>query len=97
MSLRDAEPATTVLPSGRAAARKFQYEIDVGQVGINLPIPVPLPFFSFTGSRGSIRGDTHFYGKEGVKFNTQIKTITSNWSPNTKAAAASLNMPLLGQ
>ena len=79
-----------------AAARKFQYEIDVGQVGINLPIPVPLPFFSFTGSRGSIRGDTHFYGKEGVKFNTQIKTITSNWSDQTKAAKLSMAMPMLG-
>lgn len=45
-------------------ARKFQHEIDVGQVGINVPIPVPLPFFSFTGSRGSIRGDIHFYGKQ---------------------------------
>mmetsp|Transcript_11949 Transcript_11949/g.25286 ORF Transcript_11949/g.25286 Transcript_11949/m.25286 type:complete len:595 (-) Transcript_11949:337-2121(-) len=43
-----------------ACARKFQHEIDVGQVGINVPIPVPLPFFSFTGSRGSIRGDIHF-------------------------------------
>jgi malonate-semialdehyde dehydrogenase (acetylating)/methylmalonate-semialdehyde dehydrogenase len=46
------------------AARKFQHEIDVGQVGINVPIPVPLPYFSFTGSRGSIRGDVHFYGKQ---------------------------------
>jgi malonate-semialdehyde dehydrogenase (acetylating)/methylmalonate-semialdehyde dehydrogenase len=51
----------------------------VVQVGINVPIPVPLPFFSFTGSRGSIRGDVHFYGKQGVQFYTQIKTITSNW------------------
>lgn len=39
-------------------------QIDVGQVGINVPIPVPLPMFSFTGSRGSIRGDIHFYGKQ---------------------------------
>lgn len=46
-----------------AAARKFQHEIEVGQVGINLPIPVPLPFFSFTGSRASFVGSTHFYGK----------------------------------
>jgi malonate-semialdehyde dehydrogenase (acetylating)/methylmalonate-semialdehyde dehydrogenase len=38
--------------------------VDVGQVGINVPIPVPLPFFSFTGSRASIRGDVHFYGKQ---------------------------------
>jgi malonate-semialdehyde dehydrogenase (acetylating)/methylmalonate-semialdehyde dehydrogenase len=79
-----------------AAARKFQYEIDVGQVGINLPIPVPLPFFSFTGSRGSFVGATHFYGKEGVKFYTQIKTITSNWKPvETTASQVNMAMPIL--
>jgi hypothetical protein len=43
------------------------------QVGINVPIPVPLPFFSFTGSRGSIRGDIHFYGKQGMYFYTQVR------------------------
>ena len=59
--------------------RKFQMEIDVGQVGVNIPIPVPLPFFSFTGSRSSFRGSTHFYGKMGVNFFTYTKTITSNW------------------
>ena len=45
-----------IFTTSGAAARKFQHEIDVGQVGINVPIPVPLPFFSFTGSRASIRG-----------------------------------------
>jgi malonate-semialdehyde dehydrogenase (acetylating)/methylmalonate-semialdehyde dehydrogenase len=60
-------------------ARKFQHEIDVGQVGINVPIPVPLPFFSFTGSRASIRGDLNFYGKMGVYFYTKLKTVTSQW------------------
>ena len=44
------------------------------KVGINVPIPVPLPFFSFTGSRGSIRGDIHFYGKQGMCFYTQVGT-----------------------
>jgi len=42
-------------------------------VGINVPIPVPLPFFSFTGPRGSIRGDIHFYGKQGMYFYTQVR------------------------
>ena len=41
---------------------------------------MPLPFFSFTGSRGSFRGSSHFYGKQGVAFFTQTKTITSNWN-----------------
>lgn len=68
-----------IMTSSGASARKFQHEIDVGQVGINVPVPVPLPFFSFTGSRASHRGGTHFYGKQGAQFYTQIKTITSNW------------------
>jgi malonate-semialdehyde dehydrogenase (acetylating)/methylmalonate-semialdehyde dehydrogenase len=62
-----------------AAARKFQSEIDVGQVGINVPIPVPVPFFSFTGSRGSKLGDLGPYGKQVVQFYTQTKTVTARW------------------
>lgn len=79
-----------------AAARKFQHEIDVGQVGINVPIPVPLPYFSFTGSRASIRGDMHFYGKQGTDFYTQIKTITASWDYDDKTEEMSMSMPLLG-
>lgn len=79
-----------------AAARKFQHEIDVGQVGINVPIPVPLPFFSFTGSRASIRGDIHFYGKQGVDFYTQIKTITASWDYEQTKANVAMSMPQLG-
>ncbi|KAJ7517346.1 hypothetical protein O6H91_21G020000 [Diphasiastrum complanatum] len=70
---------TAIFTTSGAAARFFQHEIDVGQVGINVPIPVPLPFFSFTGSRGSFAGDLNFYGKAGVQFFTQIKTVTSQW------------------
>ncbi|CAH0352858.1 CoA-acylating methylmalonate-semialdehyde dehydrogenase [Aquabacterium sp. CECT 9606] len=62
-----------------AAARRFQSEIDVGQVGINVPIPVPVPFFSFTGSRGSKLGDLGPYGKQVVQFYTQTKTVTARW------------------
>eukprot|EP00639_Heterosigma_akashiwo_P008237 CAMPEP_0194594216 /NCGR_PEP_ID=MMETSP0292-20121207/24075_1 /TAXON_ID=39354 /ORGANISM="Heterosigma akashiwo, Strain CCMP2393" /LENGTH=536 /DNA_ID=CAMNT_0039453531 /DNA_START=50 /DNA_END=1659 /DNA_ORIENTATION=+ len=65
--------------SSGAAARKFQREVACGQVGINVPIPVPLPMFSFTGNKASIRGDINFYGRQGINFYTQIKTITSNW------------------
>jgi malonate-semialdehyde dehydrogenase (acetylating)/methylmalonate-semialdehyde dehydrogenase len=79
-----------------ASARKYQHEIDVGQVGINVPIPVPLPYFSFTGSRGSIRGDVHFYGKQGAQFFTQIKTITANWDYKAGPTKLSMSMPTLG-
>jgi len=70
---------TAVFTSSGAAARQFQNEIDVGQVGINLPIPVPLPFFSFIGSRESKLGDLGPYGKQVVDFYTQTKTVTARW------------------
>lgn len=90
---------TAIFTQSGAVARKYQHEIDVGQVGINVPIPVPLPQFSFTGSRGSIRGDINFYGKSGAHFFTQIKTITSNWRAASDAGMslkASVAMPTLG-
>lgn len=62
-----------------AAAQKFTKNIACGQVGVNVPIPVPLPMFSFTGNKGSFLGDLNFYGKAGVTFLTQPKTITSYW------------------
>ena len=49
-------------------------QVDVGQIGVNVPIPVPLPMFSFTGSRGSFLGDSNFYGKAGLNFYSQWKT-----------------------
>jgi malonate-semialdehyde dehydrogenase (acetylating)/methylmalonate-semialdehyde dehydrogenase len=70
---------TGIFTQSGAVARKFQSEIDVGQVGINVPIPVPVPFFSFTGSRGSKLGDLGPYGKQVVQFYTQTKTVTSRW------------------
>ena len=70
---------TALFTQSGAAARKFQHEIDVGQVGINVPIPVPVPFFSFSGSRGSKLGDLGPYGKQVIQFYTQTKTITARW------------------
>mmetsp|Transcript_24351 Transcript_24351/g.36537 ORF Transcript_24351/g.36537 Transcript_24351/m.36537 type:complete len:513 (+) Transcript_24351:54-1592(+) len=85
-----------VFTQSGAAARKFVSEIDVGQVGVNLPIPVPLPMFSFTGSRASFLGSTNFYGKSGVHFYTQVKTVTTSWKVDaTKSSKASTTMPLL--
>lgn len=70
---------TGIFTRSGGAARHFQEEIDVGQVGINVPIPVPVPLFSFTGSRGSKLGDLGPYGKQVVMFYTQTKTITTRW------------------
>jgi malonate-semialdehyde dehydrogenase (acetylating)/methylmalonate-semialdehyde dehydrogenase len=63
-------------------------------IRINVPIPVPLPMFSFTGSRGSIQGDLNFYGKSGIQFYTQFKTVTSLWrAEDVQSTQASVNMP----
>lgn len=64
-----------------ATAQSFQKRIEAGQVGINVPIPVPLPMFSFTGNKKSIAGGgaSNFYGKPGLNFYTQLKTVTSLW------------------
>jgi malonate-semialdehyde dehydrogenase (acetylating)/methylmalonate-semialdehyde dehydrogenase len=70
---------TGIFTRSGGVARKFQEEIDVGQVGINVPIPVPIPLFSFTGSRGSKLGDLGPYGKQAVLFYTQTKTVTARW------------------
>ena len=70
---------TALFTRSGAAARHFQEEIDVGQVGINVPIPVPVPLFSFSGSRGSKLGDLGPYGKQVVLFYTQTKTVTQRW------------------
>merc|ERR1711862_1071879 len=87
---------TAIFTNNGATARKFQQEIDVGQVGVNVPIPVPLPMMSFTGSRGSFLGDANFYGKQGLFFYTQTKTVTSLWREGDAAAGgkASLSMPV---
>lgn len=105
-SLDDAINTTNSNPYGNgcaiftqsgASARKYQFEIDCGQVGVNVPIPVPLPMFSFTGSRGSYRGAGNFYGKQGVHFYTQVKTITSNWNyQSAKDAEKQTNFPMMG-
>ena len=70
---------TAIFSKNGHVTRKFQNEIEAGQVGINLPIPVPLPMFSFTGNKASMWGTANFYGKGAVTFNTQWKTITSRW------------------
>jgi malonate-semialdehyde dehydrogenase (acetylating)/methylmalonate-semialdehyde dehydrogenase len=74
------------------AARYFQNNIDVGQVGINVPIPVPVAWFSFTGSRGSKLGDLGPNGKQAVQFWTQTKTVTARWSAHAKTVNTTISM-----
>ncbi|KAF2277482.1 Methylmalonate-semialdehyde dehydrogenase [Westerdykella ornata] len=87
---------TAIFTRSGATAGRFQREIEAGQVGINVPIPVPLPMFSFTGNKKSIAGGgaNTFYGKPGLYFYTQQKTVTSLWrSEDALATKASVNMP----
>ncbi|GAA6024641.1 hypothetical protein JCM10207_003908 [Rhodosporidiobolus poonsookiae] len=70
---------TAIFTQDGATARKFEKEVDVGQIGINTPIPVPLPMFSWSGSRASVLGGASLYGPRGIDFWTQLKTTTSLW------------------
>ncbi|WP_447553612.1 CoA-acylating methylmalonate-semialdehyde dehydrogenase [Vreelandella sp. EE22] len=70
---------TSIFTSAGWVARRFESDIDVGQIGINVPIPVPVAYFSFTGSRGSKLGDLGPNGKQAIAFWTQTKTVTARW------------------
>ncbi len=87
---------TAIFTSSGAAARRFQNEIEVGMVGINVPIPVPTAFFSFGGWKSSLFGDLHMHGMEGVYFYTRTKAITSRWPEVSERSASTLVMPTLG-
>ncbi len=70
---------TAIFTNDGGAARRFQNEVEVGMVGVNVPIPVPVAYYSFGGWKNSLFGDTHAYGVEGVNFFTRGKVITSRW------------------
>ncbi len=74
------------------AARRFQYEAEVGMVGVNVPIPVPVAYYSFGGWKGSLFGDTHMYGPEGIHFYTRTKVVTSRW-PDPSTSEVDLGFP----
>ena len=77
------------------AARRFENEVSVGMVGVNVPIPVPVAYYSFGGWKNSLFGDLHVHGVEGVKFYTRTKVVTTRW-PHQDTPAPGLNMPTLG-
>lgn len=70
---------TAIFTNDGGAARRFQYEVEVGMIGINVPIPVPVAYYSFGGWKNSLFGDTKAHGVEGVHFFTRGKAITSRW------------------
>jgi malonate-semialdehyde dehydrogenase (acetylating)/methylmalonate-semialdehyde dehydrogenase len=70
---------TAIFTNDGGAARRFQNEVEVGMIGINVPVPVPMAYFSFGGWKNSLFGDTHAHGTEGVHFFTRGKVVTSRW------------------
>lgn len=81
------ENGTAIFTTDGSLARRFQSEVEVGMVGINVPIPVPAAAYSFGGWKSSLFGDTHAYGPDGVHFFTRSKVVTSRW-PRTTAPHA---------
>jgi len=86
---------TAIFTRSGHAARRFQQDVEVGMVGVNVPIPVPMAFFSFGGWRASLFGDLNVHGMDGVRFYTRGKTLTTRW-PDDGSAAPGFHMPMLG-
>ncbi len=87
---------TAVFTGSGHWARRFENEIEVGMVGVNVPIPVPMAFFSFGGWKASLFGDLHMHGMEGVYFYTRTKVVTSRWPAPAERTGSTLAMPTLG-
>jgi malonate-semialdehyde dehydrogenase (acetylating)/methylmalonate-semialdehyde dehydrogenase len=87
---------TAIFTNSGGAARRFEEEIEVGMVGVNVPIPVPMAFYSFGGWKQSLFGDLHVHGEEGVQFYTRTKAVTTRW-PKGDVEASSFMMPTLGR
>jgi malonate-semialdehyde dehydrogenase (acetylating)/methylmalonate-semialdehyde dehydrogenase len=83
---------TAIFTRDGGAARQFQFDVEVGMVGINVPIPVPVAYYSFGGWKASLFGDTHMYGPEGINFYTRGKVVTSRW-PDPATSTVDLGFP----
>src|SRR6202789_1434953 len=83
---------TAIFTQNGGAARQFQFDAEVGMVGVNVPIPVPVAYYSFGGWKSSLFGDLHIYGPEGVQFYTRTKVVTSRW-PDPGTSRVDLGVP----
>jgi len=83
---------TAIFTRDGGAARRFQFEVEAGMVGINVPIPVPVASYSFGGWKSSLFGDLHMYGPDGLKFYTRNKVVTSRW-PDPSTSSVDLGFP----
>jgi malonate-semialdehyde dehydrogenase (acetylating)/methylmalonate-semialdehyde dehydrogenase len=83
---------TAIFTRDGGAARQYQFDANVGMVGINVPIPVPVAYYSFGGWKASLFGDLHMYGPEGIQFYTRAKVVTSRW-PDPGTSKVDLGFP----
>ena len=83
---------TAIFTRDGGVARQFQFDVQVGMVGINVPIPVPVSYYSFGGWKASLFGDQHMYGPDGINFFTRSKVITSRW-PDPATSTVDLGFP----
>src|SRR3954467_13073323 len=83
---------TAIFTRDGGAARQFQFDVNAGMVGVNVPIPVPVAYYSFGGWKASLFGDTHMYGPDGVHFFTRTKVVTSRW-PDPGTSSVDLGFP----
>ena len=83
---------TAIFTRDGGVARRFQFEVQAGMVGINVPIPVPVAYYSFGGWKNSLFGDRHIYGPEGIDFYTRSKVVTSRW-PDPATSKVDLGFP----
>jgi malonate-semialdehyde dehydrogenase (acetylating)/methylmalonate-semialdehyde dehydrogenase len=83
---------TAIFTRDGGVARQFQFDVQAGMVGINVPIPVPVAYYSFGGWKNSLFGDTHIYGPEGINFYTRGKVVTSRW-PDPETSKVDLGFP----
>jgi len=83
---------TAIFTRDGGAARQFQFEVNAGMVGINVPIPVPVAYYSFGGWKSSLFGDLHMYGPEGIQFYTRAKIVTQRW-PDPGTSSVDLGFP----
>ena len=83
---------TAIFTRDGGAARQYQFDVNVGMVGINVPIPVPVSYYRFGGWKSSLFGDLHMYGPEGIQFYTRAKVVTSRW-PDPGTSKVDLGFP----
>ncbi len=83
---------TAIFTRDGGAARQFQFDVNAGMVGVNVPIPVPVGYYSFGGWKDSLFGDTHMYGPDGIHFYTKQKVVTARW-PDPGTSQVDLGFP----